>query len=183
MGGGGSLSAGGPGEGMFSRLYLNVLNRYHWMYAATAFHHTYEDGGFFCIQASAAPNRLQDCVDVITQEFVKLTGGVGKIELDRAKKQLQSMLMMNLEARPVIFEDVGRQILATGTRKSPQELCDMIEKVSNEDVVRIAQKMIKSKPCMSAVGNLTNLPPLSYVEKQLTTLTPRNFIDRFRLFS
>ena len=28
MGGGGSFSAGGPGKGMFSRLYLNVLNRY-----------------------------------------------------------------------------------------------------------------------------------------------------------
>lgn len=27
MGGGGSFSAGGPGKGMFSRLYLNVLNR------------------------------------------------------------------------------------------------------------------------------------------------------------
>lgn len=28
MGGGGSFSAGGPGKGMFTRLYLNVLNRY-----------------------------------------------------------------------------------------------------------------------------------------------------------
>ena len=27
MGGGGSFSAGGPGKGMYSRLYLNVLNR------------------------------------------------------------------------------------------------------------------------------------------------------------
>jgi len=49
-----------------------------------------------------------------------------KIELSRAKKQLQSMLMMNLEARPIIFEDVGRQVLSTGHRKSPQELCQMI---------------------------------------------------------
>lgn len=28
MGGGGSFSAGGPGKGMFTRLYLNVLNRW-----------------------------------------------------------------------------------------------------------------------------------------------------------
>lgn len=27
LGGGGSFSAGGPGKGMYSRLYLNVLNR------------------------------------------------------------------------------------------------------------------------------------------------------------
>lgn len=38
----------------------------------------------------------------------------------RAKKQLQSMLLMNLEQRPVVFEDIGRQVLATGSRKRPE---------------------------------------------------------------
>lgn len=49
-----------------------------------------------------------------------------QVELERAKTQLKSMLMMNLESRPVIFEDVGRQVLATNTRKLPHELCDLI---------------------------------------------------------
>lgn len=48
------------------------------------------------------------------------------MELERAKTQLMSMLMMNLEARPVIFEDVGRQVLATRSRKLPHELCALI---------------------------------------------------------
>ena len=30
MGGGGSFSAGGPGKGMYTRLYTNVLNRYEY---------------------------------------------------------------------------------------------------------------------------------------------------------
>lgn len=49
------------------------------MYAATAFHHSYEDGGFFCIQGSAHPSQLRECVHVITQEFVKLTQGVDEV--------------------------------------------------------------------------------------------------------
>lgn len=49
-----------------------------------------------------------------------------QMELERAKTQLKSMLMMNLESRPVIFEDVGRQVLSTGKRKLPHELCDLI---------------------------------------------------------
>ena len=49
-----------------------------------------------------------------------------QVELERAKTQLTSMLMMNLEARPVIFEDVGRQVLATRSRKLPHELCALI---------------------------------------------------------
>lgn len=57
MGGGGSFSAGGPGKGMYSRLYLNVLNRYHWIYAATAYHHSYADSGLFCIHGSSHPSQ------------------------------------------------------------------------------------------------------------------------------
>lgn len=59
MGGGGSFSAGGPGKGMYSRLYLNVLNRYHWIYACTAFNHSYLDSGIFCINASSHPSQVR----------------------------------------------------------------------------------------------------------------------------
>lgn len=55
-----------------------------------------------------------------------------QMELERAKTQLKSMLMMNLEARPVIFEDVGRQVLSTGKRKLPHELCDLISEYCAE---------------------------------------------------
>lgn len=51
MGGGGSFSAGGPGKGMYTRLYTNVLNRYHWMYSSTALNHAYADSGVFCISS------------------------------------------------------------------------------------------------------------------------------------
>lgn len=44
----------------------------------------------------------------------------------RAKTQLQSMLLMNLEARPVVFEDIARQVLATGFRKRPEVYMNLI---------------------------------------------------------
>lgn len=119
MGGGGSFSAGGPGKGMYTRLYTNVLNRYHWMYSATAYNHAYADTGLFCIHASAPPTHVRGMVEVITKELVSMTAKPGDEELRRAKTQLQSMLLMNLEARPVVFEDIGRQVLATGGRKRP----------------------------------------------------------------
>src|SRR4051812_31438618 len=58
LGGGGSFSAGGPGKGMYTRLYIDVMNRYHWMYNATAFNHSYADSGIFCIRASAPPEHV-----------------------------------------------------------------------------------------------------------------------------
>lgn len=55
-----------------------------------------------------------------------------QVELERAKTQLMSMLMMNLESRPVIFEDVGRQVLATHSRKLPHELCTLIREYARK---------------------------------------------------
>merc|ERR1712098_244426 len=88
LGGGGSFSAGGPGKGMYTRLYTNVLNQYHWMYSAAAFNHAYADSGVFCINSSAHPTQLRSLAQVIIHEFAMLTGSIGKEEFERAKKQL-----------------------------------------------------------------------------------------------
>lgn len=90
------------------------------MYSATAYNHSYGDSGLFCIHASAPPQNIRSVVDVITKELVTMASKPGVQELRRAKTQLQSMLLMNLEARPVVFEDIGRQVLATGERKRPE---------------------------------------------------------------
>ncbi|XP_076853839.1 mitochondrial-processing peptidase subunit alpha [Brachyhypopomus gauderio] len=169
MGGGGSFSAGGPGKGMFTRLYLNVLNRHHWMYNATSYHHSYEDSGLLCIHASADPRQVREMVEIITREFIQMAGTAGEVELERAKTQLKSMLMMNLESRPVIFEDVGRQVLATGKRKLPHELCQLISNVTAGDIKRVTAKMLRSKPAVAALGDLTELPSYEHIQAALSS--------------
>uniref|UniRef100_A0A994J5K1 Mitochondrial-processing peptidase subunit alpha n=1 Tax=Homo sapiens TaxID=9606 RepID=A0A994J5K1_HUMAN len=204
MGGGGSFSAGGPGKGMFSRLYLNVLNRHHWMYNATSYHHSYEDTGLLCIHASADPRQVREMVEIITKEFILMGGTVDtslaqagvqwhdlsslhpstsrvQVELERAKTQLTSMLMMNLESRPVIFEDVGRQVLATRSRKLPHELCTLIRNVKPEDVKRVASKMLRGKPAVAALGDLTDLPTYEHIQTALSSKDGR-LPRTYRLF-
>jgi len=173
MGGGGSFSAGGPGKGMYTRLYTHVLNRHHWMYSATAFNHAYNDTGLFCISASAPPEQLTETTQVILKEFARLTSkhDIHSEELDRAKKQLQSMLLMNLESRPVIFEDVARQVLAQGKRERPEHYIEKINKISAEDLQRIAEKMLTSKPSIAAIGSLKDLPAYKDIELALLDRT------------
>uniref|UniRef100_A0AAY4AG29 Mitochondrial-processing peptidase subunit alpha n=1 Tax=Denticeps clupeoides TaxID=299321 RepID=A0AAY4AG29_9TELE len=172
MGGGGSFSAGGPGKGMFTRLYLNVLNRHHWMYNATSYHHSYEDSGLLCIHASADPRQVS---------FVLMTNVILFMELERAKTQLKSMLMMNLESRPVVFEDVGRQVLATDKRKLPHELCQLISNVTADDIKRVATKMLRSKPAVAALGDLTELPSYEHIQAALSSKDGR-LPRMYRLF-
>ncbi|KAK2566857.1 Mitochondrial-processing peptidase subunit alpha [Acropora cervicornis] len=168
MGGGGSFSAGGPGKGMYSRLYLNVLNRYHWIYSATAYHHSYADTGL-------------DLAQVFVKEYFALVNGeISEVEVARAKKQLQSMLMMNLESRIIVFEDIGRQVLGLNKRKSSQELFHSIENVTVEDVKRVGFRMLASKPSVAGLGNLTTLP--KYQEVQHAFGNSGNFTGASRFF-
>lgn len=164
MGGGGSFSAGGPGKGMYTRLYTHVLNRYHWMYSATAYNHAYSDSGIFCINASAHPSQLADLVQVLVRELVAITGQISDSELQRAKTQLKSMLLMNLESRPVIFEDVARQVLAQGHRKRPEYFIGLIDKVTRDDINRIGAKMLSSKVSLAAIGDIKKLPSFNDIE-------------------
>ncbi|EPB74371.1 peptidase M16 inactive domain protein [Ancylostoma ceylanicum] len=86
LGGGGSFSAGGPGKGMYTRLYTDVMNRCHWIYGATAYNHSYADAGLFCIHASSDPEQINDVLIIILDQFFKLLKGVEKAELQRHDK-------------------------------------------------------------------------------------------------
>lgn len=167
MGGGGSFSAGGPGKGMYTRLYTNVLNRYHWLYSATAYNHAYNDTGLFCIHASSTPTHIRELVEVIVHEMVLMCSNISNSELERAKKQLQSMLLMNLEQRPVVFEDIGRQVLATGTRKRPEYFIQAIEAISKTDIHRVARRLLKSAPSVAARGEVRSVPSIADIQAGL----------------
>ncbi|XP_003693437.1 mitochondrial-processing peptidase subunit alpha [Apis florea] len=167
MGGGNSFSAGGPGKGMYTRLYTNVLNRYHWLYSATAYNHAYADSGLFYIHASCIPSHVRDMVEVIVHEMVTMTNNIVDSELARAKKQLQSMLLMNLEQRPIVFEDIGRQVLATGSRKRPEYFIQAIDEISKDDIKNVARRLLKSPPSVAARGEVRSIPSIRDIQAGL----------------
>ena len=110
-----------------------------------------------------------------------LTGSIGKEEFERAKKQLQSMLLMNLESRPVVFEDIARQVLAQGNRENPENYIQKIHDVTVDDINRIAKKMLSSRPSVAAIGSLDELPGFNDIE--LGILDRQGILPKRRKFS
>jgi processing peptidase subunit alpha len=114
LGGGGSFSAGGPGKGMYSRLYTNILNHFPQIDHCASFHHIYTDSSLFGLFASVHPhdgsNPAQILPHLAHQLSLLLYTPVQRQELSRAKNQLKSSLIMALESRTVEVEDLGRQV-------------------------------------------------------------------------
>ncbi|EME85757.1 uncharacterized protein MYCFIDRAFT_150806 [Pseudocercospora fijiensis CIRAD86] len=146
LGGGGSFSAGGPGKGMYSRLYTNVLNQYGWVESCVAFNHAYTDSGLFGISASCATAFVPRMLDTMARELSLLStetglGKLSEIEVKRAKNQLRSSLLMNLESRMVELEDLGRQVQVHGRRIPVREMTANIENVTMADLRRVAKQV------------------------------------------
>jgi len=91
-----------------------------------------------------------------------------KDELSRAKTQLQSMLFMNLEQRPVLFEDVARQVLSRGKREQAQYYFDRIQAIEESDIQRVAKQMLESSPAVVALGRLNGVQPYEKIKKILS---------------
>lgn len=147
LGGGGSFSAGGPGKGMYSRLYTNVLNQHGWVESCVAFNHSYTDSGLFGISSSCSPARVSNMLDVMCRELHALTLDTGfsaiqQGEMSRAKNQLRSSLLMNLESRMVELEDLGRQVQVHGRKVGVKEMCRKINALTVKDLRRVAKQVL-----------------------------------------
>lgn len=153
LGGGGSFSSGGPGKGMYTRLYSEVLNKHAWVSSAMAFNHCYADIGLFGIHGSCDdPAHLNNLVEVVGVQIGRLSNALAPGELDRAKAMTKSSLVMNLESRNVVCEDIGRQLLASGSYAGPSELIAKIEAITEDDIRKVASKMLSSAPSVVTYG-------------------------------
>lgn len=169
LGGGGSFSAGGPGKGMYSRLYSNVLNQHGWVESCIAFNHSYTDSGLFGISASCTPTKVTQMLEVMCRELQFLTLETGHyclrdVEVNRAKNQLRSSLLMNLESRMVELEDLGRQVQVHGRKVGVREMCAKIDALTVGDLRRVAREVLSGK--VQNVGQGSGAPTVVLQEGQ-----------------
>ncbi|KAJ7109898.1 Metalloenzyme, LuxS/M16 peptidase-like protein [Mycena epipterygia] len=166
LGGGGSFSAGGPGKGMYSRLYTHILNYYSQIDHCAAFHHIYTDSSLFGLFASFVPyskdqrggnTPSQILPHLVHQLSLLLYTPIPAEELDRAKNQLKSSLVMALESRAVEVEDLGRQILVHGRKIPVAEMADKIDMLTQLDIRKVATKVFGpesgNKPTVVCMGH------------------------------
>lgn len=177
LGGGGSFSAGGPGKGMYSRLYTNVLNQHGWVESCIAYNHSYTDSGLFGISASCSPTRTPDMLEVMCRELKALTYDSGyqalqPQEVNRAKNQLRSSLLMNLESRMVELEDLGRQVQVHGRKVSVKEMCDRIDRLTVADLRETARIVLGG---VNNEGQGTGKPTVVLQEGELEGFKLRSF--------
>jgi mitochondrial-processing peptidase subunit alpha len=161
LGGGSSFSSGGPGKGMYSRLYTNVLNNYGWVENIQAQMFAYADSALFGITGATSPPYARSWLHLVTTELRRLLVPVHSIELSRAKNQLKSSMLMHLESRAVQLEDMSRQLLGMGAYVPPEQAAALIDAVTEHDLARVVSRLLRSSPSLAVLGDCANAPSLA----------------------
>ncbi|GMF97476.1 unnamed protein product [[Candida] boidinii] len=73
-------------------------------------------------------NKDQNCkplIDAVLKEWERVRkGNITEEEVETAKAQLKGSLLLSLDGTTSVAEDIGRQLVTTGHRLSPEEIFD-----------------------------------------------------------
>ncbi len=159
LGGGSSFSAGGPGKGMYSRLYREALNEHAWVESANAFSTRLYKCGMVGIYGTSPPEWAGDLAQLMCSHLARLgLAHVKAAELSRARNQLASSVLMNLETRSTLVEDIGRQLLSHGKRMHPADLTARIQRTTAADIRSVMREAMAQAPALSIVGDASRVP-------------------------
>ncbi|KAJ0031704.1 hypothetical protein Pint_13311 [Pistacia integerrima] len=111
---------------------------------------------------------VSKAIDVAAKELIAVAtpGEVDQVQLDRAKQSTKSAILMNLESRMIVSEDIGRQVLTYGDRKPVDHFLKAVDDVTVKDITSIAQKLLSSPLTMASYGDVINVPSYDSVSNK-----------------
>ncbi|MCJ1479197.1 hypothetical protein MMC13_007881 [Lambiella insularis] len=124
-----------------------------------SFSTSYSDTGLWGIYlVTENKTRIDDLVHFTLREWSRLSYNVTEAETERAKAQLKASILLSLDGTTAVAEDIGRQIVTTGRRMSPEEVERVVGQISEKDVMSFARRKLWDQDiAVSAVGSIEGL--------------------------
>lgn len=144
------------GGGTSSRLWQAIREERGLAYSIGAGGNTYTDVGVFTIYAGTSPGQMDQVLDLSLNEIRRIVREpVSEDELQFAKEQAISSVLLSLESSSARVGALARQEIIHGRRISPDEIIRSVEAVTREHVQRVAQTCFTTPTlALGALGNL-----------------------------
>lgn len=161
----------GTGTNSPSPLAVAVSNNDTLANSYMSFSTSYADSGLWgmYIVADSSEHDIKMIIDEIVKEWRRImSGNISEGEVQRSKAQLKAALLLSLDGSTAIVEDMGRQIVTTGKRLSPEEVFEKVDNITKEDIIMWANFRLKGSPLsIVALGNTKTVPNAKYIENGL----------------
>jgi predicted Zn-dependent peptidase len=144
------------GGGTSSRLWQAIREERGLAYSIGAGGITFRDVGMFTIYAGTSPAQMDEVFDLSLKELRRaVREPVGEDELELAKQQATSSVLLSLESSSTRVGALARQEIIHGRRITPDQIIQSINAVTREDAQRVAQSCFTSAALsVGALGNL-----------------------------
>jgi predicted Zn-dependent peptidase len=143
------------GEGMSSRLFLELRERRGLVYEVYSYVNHFLDCGAAITYAGMEPKHIGATVELILEELQRLKDGVPEAELRKAKELVKGRLLLRMEDSRNISSWLGFQELLLNKIYTVDEVMSIVDAITSEDLKRVAISLFHSnKLCLAVVAPL-----------------------------
>jgi predicted Zn-dependent peptidase len=141
------------GEGMSSRLFLNIRERLGIAYDVHSFMQKHRDTGYLAVYLGVDPKKALEAVSAVLSELAVLCDReVVPEELDRAKEFTKGRLRLELETTNGVAFWLSYQELLLGEIKTIEEEVALVDAVTAADIKRVAGEILRGPMQMAVIG-------------------------------
>jgi len=141
------------GEGMSSRLFLEVRDKLGLAYNIHSYLDHFQDSGALTVYAGVEPKNLEIGIAAILEQLTLLKEIISAEELTKAKELSKGRLLLRMEDSRSVAGWVGGQEILNGSIMDVVEVVSIIDAITVEEMHTLAQELlIGDKLRLSVVG-------------------------------
>lgn len=142
--------------GSGSRIFDEIREKRGWAYSIGSSVILFNECGLFAISGGIQKKHLVNSFEIILKEIRKIaTRVVSDTELEIAKKELKSSILLGLENTRVRMTRNAEQLIFLGKLAPVKQVLKMVEDVTKKDILVAAERYLKNKKfTIASIGPL-----------------------------
>ena len=133
------------GDGMSSRLFLNLRERQGLAYEVFSSVSHFRDCGSLVVYCGVEPKKTKTAVQAMVNELHAMREEVPQQELNKSKEYAKGRLLLRMEDSRSVAAWLGTQELLLGKIALVEDVIGHIDAVTSEDVARVGQRVLNEE--------------------------------------
>jgi predicted Zn-dependent peptidase len=141
------------GEGMSSRLFLEIREKLGLAYDVHSYTSKHRDTGYLAVYLGVDPRKGEEAVHAVLTELRRaVEEKIPESELVKAKEFTKGRLRLGLESTNSLASWLCQQQLLMGSVKTVDEVVELVEAVTVDDVQRVGRRVLNNPLQLAVVG-------------------------------
>ncbi len=141
------------GEGMSSRLFLELREERALVYDVHSYPSEFRDTGSFTIYAGCDPENVRTTAEVCFSEIELLLSTLSETEVRKGRQMAQGRIQLRMEDTRAVAGWIGSQELLQDRILTVDEAVERVNAVTLDDIVRVGRQLLRpSLATLAAVG-------------------------------